>query len=229
MTDPESAAKRVAAEAAAQQVQSGMCLGLGTGSTAWWFIEAIGAQVAAGLEVTAVASSRASAEQAQRLGIALVDLDTRRIDLAVDGADQVDAQLRVIKGGGGAHVRERLLAVAAQRFVVIIDPAKLVEQLVRTVPLEILEFGSERTLAGCADLGGGPATWRMTATGEPLRSDNGNLLADLDAGVIHDAEGLAAGLDALAGVVGHGLFLGITDEVLVGNADGSVQQVLPQR
>lgn len=222
--DDRETAKRAAGEKAAELVTDGMTVGLGTGSTARWFIEAVGARVRAGLSVSAVATSLASAQMATRYGVALVELDSRGVDLGVDGADLVDPDLRLIKGRGGALVRERIVAAAARRFVVVADEGKLRAQLSGAVPVEVLAFGWPHTATLLAECGAS-FQLRRDGSGKPLRSDNGNLIADGLFEVIADPESLAARLDAVPGVVGHGLFLGMADEVIVGAADGSTRTV----
>jgi ribose 5-phosphate isomerase A len=222
--DDSEPAKRAAGEAAAELVTDGMTLGLGTGSTARWFIEAVGARVRSGLAISAVATSLASAQLAARQGLVLVELDSAGVDLAVDGADLVDPDLRLVKGLGGALVRERIVAAAAQRFVVVADEGKLRAHLSGPVPVEVLAFGWPHTATLLAECGASFQI-RRDGSGRPLRSDNGNLIADGSFGAIEDPEGLAARLDAIPGVVGHGLFLGMTDEVIVGAADGSTRTV----
>ncbi len=222
------AAKRSAGEAAALLAEQGMTLGLGTGTTARWFIEAVGARVADGLHVRAVATSLASAALAARHGIPLVELDAGGVDLAVDGADTVDPDLRLLKGLGGALVRERIVAAAASRFVVVADQSKLRPHLAGFVPVELLVFGWHHTMTLLNQTGAG-FDLRLDAAGEPLRSDNGNLIADGEFAPIADPEGLAAHLDAIPGVVGHGLFLGMADLVIVGGADGELTRLEPAR
>ncbi|HYA01264.1 MAG TPA: ribose-5-phosphate isomerase RpiA [Candidatus Binatia bacterium] len=217
-------AKEAVGRAAARLVLDGMRVGLGTGSTARWFIVALGEAVAGGLRVTAVASSEASARLASDSGIQLVELDRSGLDLAVDGADQVDPRLRLVKGGGGAQVREKVVAAAARRFVVIADESKLVPQLQGPVPVEIIGFGREATLAALEECGA-PFSLRLDADGRPRTSDSGNLLADGHFGVIADPEGLAQRLDAVPGLVGHGLFLGMAERVLVGDQAGGVREL----
>ncbi|HWF56879.1 MAG TPA: ribose-5-phosphate isomerase RpiA [Candidatus Dormibacteraeota bacterium] len=220
------AAKRSAGEAAALLVEEGMTVGLGTGTTARWFIEAVGARAEAGFRVTAVATSLASAALASRHGIALVELGPRGVDLAVDGADTVDPDLRLLKGLGGALVRERIVAAAAARFVVVADQSKLRPHLAGFVPVELLAFGWHHTMK-LLNQTGAEFNLRLDPAGEPLRSDNGNLIADGEYAPITDPEGLAARLDAIPGVVGHGLFLGMADLVIVGGADGALQRLEP--
>jgi ribose 5-phosphate isomerase A len=216
--------KEAAGRAAARLLRDGMRVGLGTGSTAHWFIVAAGEAVRSGLRMQAVATSEASAHLAGELGIELVELDRRGLDLAVDGADLIDPQSRLIKGGGGAHVRERLVAVAARRFVVVADGSKMVAQLRGPVPVELLAFGSDATLAAL-EACGAPFSLRMDPEGRPQVSDSGNLLGDGHVDAITDPEGLARRLDAVPGLVGHGLFLGIADLVLVGDEKGGVREV----
>jgi ribose 5-phosphate isomerase A len=222
------AAKRSAGDAAALLVEEGMTLGLGTGTTARWFIEAVGARVASGLHVTAVATSLASAALAARHGIPLMELGARGVDLAVDGADTVDPDLRLLKGLGGALVRERIVAAAASRFVIVADETKLRPCLAGFVPVELLAFGWHHTMT-LLNQTGAEFNLRLDASGEPLRSDNGNLIADGEYAPIADPEGLAARLDAIPGVIGHGLFLGMADLVIVGGMDGVLQRLEPAR
>jgi ribose 5-phosphate isomerase A len=221
-------AKRAAGEAAALLVEDGMTLGLGSGTTARWFIEAVGARVADGLHVSAVATSLASAALAARQRIPLLELDARGVDLAVDGADTVDPDLRLLKGLGGALVRERIVAAAASRFVIVADESKLRRHLSGFVPVELLVFGWHHTMT-LLDQTGAVFALRLDAAGEPLRSDNGNLIADGEFGPIDDPEGLGARLDSIPGVVGHGLFLGMADLVIVAAADGALRRLEPAR
>ena len=218
------AAKRVAGEAAARLVEDGMTLGLGTGSTARWFIAAVGARVAAGMRVRGVATSHASEEQARELGIPIVELDAGGLDLAVDGADVVDPGLRLIKGAGAALLREKIVAAAAARFVVVVDEGKLRDRLGGVVPVEVVRFGVAATL-GLLGETGAAFSLRRDPRGQPVVTDNGNWVADGDFPVIADPEGLAAQLDAIPGVVGHGLFLGMADQAIVARADGSVSRL----
>jgi ribose 5-phosphate isomerase A len=212
------AAKRAAGEAAAQLVEDGACVGLGTGSTARWFITALGRRVHEGLRVRGVPTSEATRRLAMEHGIPIAHLGAEGVDIAVDGADQVDTDLRLIKGGGGAMVRERIVAAAARQFVVVVDESKLREHLEGAVPLEIMEFGADRTLAVLAEMGS--VQLRLDSAGGAVRSDNGNLLADAVFSVMDDPDGLAARLDTTPGVVGHGFFLGMADRVLVGGTGG---------
>jgi ribose 5-phosphate isomerase A len=221
--DDAEAGKRAAGYAAAVLVQDGMTLGLGTGSTARWFVAAVGDLVRSGMSVRGVATSRASEEQAKAEGIPLVELGRTGVDLAVDGADSVDPDLRLVKGAGGAQVREKIVAAAARRFVVVVDSSKLHDRLRGRVPVELVHFGWQATLAALESTGA-VFDLRRAADGSPALSDNGNLLADGAFTVVEDPEGLAEQIEAVPGIVGHGLFLGMTDLVIAGHPDGSVEQ-----
>lgn len=221
--DDAEAGKRAAGRAAADLVEDGMTLGLGTGSTACWFIDAVGSLVASGWSLRGVPTSVQSEEQARSLGIPLVALGRTGVDLAVDGADSVDPSLRVVKGAGGALVREKIVAAAARRFVVVVDSAKLHDRLRGKLPVEVVPFGWEATLAALESTGAA-FTLRLDSSGEPVRSDNGNLIADGAFTVLEDPEGLDEQISAVPGVVGHGLFLGMADLVLAGHPDGSVER-----
>jgi ribose 5-phosphate isomerase A len=221
--DDADAGKRAAGRAAAELVEDGMVLGLGTGSTARWFIEAVGELVRSGMSLSGVATSEQSAAQARSLGISLVELGRDGVDLAVDGADSVDPDLRLVKGLGGALVREKIVAAAARVFVVVVDVGKLHARLRGPVPVEVVPFGVAATLAALEPTGA-VFELRRGADGSPLLSDNGNLIADGAFTSIEDPEGLAEQIDGVPGVVGHGLFLGMTDLVLAGHPDGAVER-----
>jgi ribose 5-phosphate isomerase A len=201
-------AKRDAGEAAALLVAPGMRVGLGTGSTVAWFLEALARRKPAGLRC--IATSPATARRATELGLPVEEFDTLdRLDLTVDGADQVAPDGWLVKGGGGAHLREKIAATAADRFVVIVDADKLVDRLAPPVPLEIHRFGLAATLAQL-----GFARVREATAPSP----DGGVIADLG-GAVDDPAALAARLDAVPGVLGHGLFSpALVDEVVVGGA-----------
>lgn len=222
-------AKQKAAEAALLLVQPDMILGLGTGSTAAIFVRLLAEKVKAGLKIVGTPTSEATDKLARSLGIKIVSPDElERIDLTIDGADEFDPDLNLIKGGGAALLREKIIAEASDRMVVITDPSKQVETLGRfPLPVEINAFGSEltrRRIHGRLEaigLGGVPSSWRM-ATGESLlHTDGGHLILDLACGAIPDPVGLGAVLDDLPGVVEHGLFIGYADTVIVGEAGGA--------
>ncbi len=221
------AGKRQAAEAALGYVEPGMKLGLGTGSTAVHFVDLVGARVAGGLDVLCVPTSEATRVQAQGLGIPLTTLDdTPHLNLTVDGADELDDQLRLIKGGGGALLREKIVATASDRMIVIADDSKRVETLGRfPLPIEVVTFGlrsSRDMIEGLAATVGceGGIERRQTADGQPFVTDGGNAILDCRFGRIPDPEGLAQALTAVPGVVEHGLFLGIATVALIAGAGG---------
>jgi len=221
------AAKRAAGEAAAALVQPGMVVGLGSGSTARWFTLALARRVADGLRVRAVATSTQTEALAVERGLEVVMLSGRGVDVAVDGADCVDPDLRLTKGAGGALVREKIVGAAARRYVIVVDATKLANALRGRVAVEVIPFGFEHTM-GLLESTGGAFALRCDREGNPTASDNGNLLADGEYATIEDPEGLAARLDAVPGVVGHGLFLGMADLVIVGHLDGRVEERSPR-
>jgi ribose 5-phosphate isomerase A len=212
--------KKVAAEKALELVQDGMLVGLGSGSTSRYFIEGVGRLVEGGMKLRGVPTSRESAELAASLGIPVVTEMVGQIDLTVDGADEVDPALNLIKGRGGALFREKLVAAAAKRFVVVVDESKLVKELgVGVLPVEVLPFlwrtTAERVTALSVSL--------VLRGGEesPYITDNGNLIFDVTMpGGITDPAALGVELKKLTGVVEHGLFVGMADTVIVANGDG---------
>jgi ribose 5-phosphate isomerase A len=225
MSSAEEAArlKRLAAEKAVEFVEDGMVLGLGTGSTAALAVDAIGRRVQAGLKIVAIPTSEATAAQARRWGIVLVDFATHpSVDLTIDGADAVDrTSLDLIKGLGGALLREKIVAAASARMVVIVDESKLAGAFGTRcpVPVEIVPFGWQTTLARLAELAAAPRL-RRTEAGTPAVTDGGNYLADCDFGVIADAAGLEARIKQRVGVVESGLFIGLATELIVAGAGG---------
>src|ERR1700730_1487341 len=188
-----------------------MRVGLGTATTARWFILGLAERVRQGLTIRAVATSGASAALAIEHGIAVEELGAEGLDLAVDGADSVDPALRLIKGRGGAMLREKIVAASAARFVVIVDDSKYMSRLSGRIPVEIVRFGSARTLRTLAERTSIDFTVRVGATGEPFITDNGNLVADSEYMDVDEPEALAAWLDSIPGVAGHGLFLGMAE------------------
>jgi ribose 5-phosphate isomerase A len=210
---PAEGDKRIAAEAAAELVEDGMSVGLGTGSTVAHLLPAIAARGLSGIRC--VATSVATEEQARSLGIPVEEFSQlRRLDIAIDGTDQVTADGWLVKGGGGAHLREKIVAAAAERFVVIADASKPVDSLRAPVPLELFAFG----LASTLDRLGPDVTLR-----DAPRSPDDGVIADYD-GAIGDPAALAARLDADSGVAAHGLFPpDMVSAVLVGT-DGAVER-----
>lgn len=220
--------KRYAAEAALALVQPDMILGLGTGSTAAIFVTLLGERVTAGLSVTCTPTSEATDKLARSLGIRIVSPDElSHIDLTVDGADEFDPALNLIKGGGAALLREKIIAEASDRMVVITDASKEVARLGRfPLPVEVNPFASEltrrriHTRLAEVGLGAAASSWRMATRESLLHTDGGHLILDLACDVIPDAPALAAMLDDIPGVVEHGLFIGYADEIIIGEAGG---------
>ncbi len=223
--------KRAAAERAAAELRDGMRLGLGTGSTAALFVEAVGRRVSAGLRLVAVPSSEATRRQAEALGIALRTLDEEpELDLAVDGADEIGPGLALIKGGGGALLREKLVAAASRRMLVIADGTKRVARLGRfPLPVEVVPFGFETTrrrIQAVVDHAAGASVelrLRRGAAGEPFVSDGGHWLVDARLGSIEAPAALGDALKGLVGVVEHGLFVGLATAALIGTQDGVIE------
>lgn len=228
MTIADAAAqKRAAALEALKEVRPGMRLGLGTGSTAVELVKGLGALVADGFAVVGVPTSERTADLARSLGIPLSTLDeTPELDLAIDGADEIGPGLSLIKGGGGAHLREKITASAAARFIVIADDSKIVPVLGRfPLPVEVVPFGltvTLRQIAAAAKALGleGSLAVRPAAGGGNYVTDGGHFIVDLAFGSIPDPAPLAAALSAIPGVVEHGLFLGMADAAYVAGAAG---------
>ena len=219
------AQKRAAAEAAAAEVASGMLVGLGTGSTAAFLIDALGRRIRAGLEVRAVATSRQTAERAAAAGIVIVPLDDfAAIDLAIDGVDEIDPAFRAIKGAGGAMLREKVVAQAARRMIAIADGSKAVARLGgKPVPIEILPPARAFVAARVEALGGRP-TLRIGDDGLPWRTEQDNLILDCAFGPRDDWPALAAVIDAIPGALGHGLFMTEIDTLYLGTASGVIRR-----
>ncbi|MBL8754788.1 MAG: ribose-5-phosphate isomerase RpiA [Planctomycetes bacterium] len=227
MSDP-NAGKRAAAFAAADLVPNGSTIGFGTGSTFAFVLERLHHRMQQGLKVRGVATSQATTDLCGKLGIPVLALDeVTHLDLAIDGADEVDPKKNLIKGGGGAHLRERLVAITARELVVIVDESKLVPVLGKAflLPVEVVPFGckhSQRRVeaTGCT------ATVRERG-GKTFVTDNGNLVLDCryPAG-IPDPAALQRTLDAVPGVVDHGLFVGMAGRIVVGDAHGKAR-ILP--
>jgi ribose 5-phosphate isomerase A len=221
------ALKRAAAARALDFVLPGMRLGLGTGSTAKHFVDLLGERVAAGLDVIAVPTSEVTRSQAERLGIKLTTLEQMpALDLTVDGADEVGPDLTLIKGGGGALLREKIVATASARMIVIVDESKYVPVLGHfPLPIEIAPFGAAAThravdaaiaAAGCS----GPAGLRQTKNAQTFVTDGGHWILDAHLRVIPDPRELAVRLSAVPGVMEHGLFIGNAQTVILAAADG---------
>jgi ribose 5-phosphate isomerase A len=216
---------------AAAEVQEGMTLGLGSGSTAEAAIRALGQRVASGLRVCGVPTSERTAELAREVGIPILSLDdVERLDLGIDGADEIDPALNLVKGRGGALLHEKLVALACADWLIVAAAEKLVPQLGTRMPLpvEVVPLGWRATAARVASLGLVPTLRVDPGSGEPFVTDGAHYLLDCRTGPIAEPERLAASLKALVGVVDHGLFVGLTRRAMVVEADGRVR-VLERR
>jgi ribose 5-phosphate isomerase A len=216
--------KKAAAEAAADLVEDGMVLGLGTGSTSAYFVTAIGRRLAEdGLRITCIPTSERTAAQARSLRIPLTSFaDHDQADLTVDGADEVELRtLFLIKGHGGALLREKIVATASKRFVIVADESKLVERLgsLVSVPVEVAQYGWQATARRLAQISGNPSL-RLGVDKKPFITDGGNYIMDCAFGPMANPKETAHHLDHVVGAVEHGLFLGLAKEVIVGGRDG---------
>jgi len=214
--------KQLAAESAATLVENGMIVGLGTGSTAALAIEAIGKRVAAGLRILGIPTSNRTSEQARNLGISLGELsENTRVDLTIDGADEVEqGSLNLIKGRGGALVREKIVASSSNRLIIVADESKIVKRLGQSaLPVEVIPFGWQATAHKLRDLGAAPAL-RHNPGGDPFISDGGHYILDCAFNPQTPLASLAETLDRVVGLVYHGLFLRMASQVFVGGKDG---------
>lgn len=219
--------KRESARRALEYVRPGMKLGLGTGSTAAHFVDLLAEKVRAGLDVVGVPTSEATRKQAEGLGIRLTTLDeTPELDLTVDGADELDPVLNLIKGGGGALLREKIVASASREMIVVADESKAVRELGRfPLPIEVVDFGIEATrraivqvaeAAGCR----GEMKLRKRPDGHVFVTDQAHVILDAHFGRIPDAAALARGLAQIPGVVEHGLFIGLASRAILAGPEG---------
>lgn len=230
--DPPDSARTAAASAAAQLVEPGMTVGLGSGRAVWVLVDLLGERVGAGGDLAegglraATASSRTET-LARSLGIEVIELDgTVELDLALDGADEVDPQLRLIKGGGGALLREKIVISAARRFVVVAETPKKVERLGEhfRLPVEVVRFAwrdTRRRLAAVLP----DATLRPGEDGEPYLTDEGHFILDCALPADLDTDALGPRLKQIPGVVEHGLFIGLAERALLGRPDGEVERI----
>jgi len=220
--------KELAGRAAAQLVRDGDIVGLGTGSTAYFAVVAIGERVKAGLKIVGIPTSVATAELARKLGIPLSTLDEHQsIDITIDGADEIDAHLNLIKGGGGALLREKIIASASKKMAVVADSSKVVKALGKfPLPVEIIPFAQAVLAKKIASLGAS-CTLRMKADGNPFVTDEGHHILDCSFGKIADPPKLARVLSEMPGVVEHGLFIGIAKLAIVGKGS-STSEIRPK-
>ncbi|MED5015771.1 ribose-5-phosphate isomerase RpiA [Paenibacillus chibensis] len=217
--------KQLAAEKAVEYVKDGMHVGLGTGSTAYWAILKIGERVREGLSIQAVATSKASEKLAKEQGIPLIPFDRiQGLDLTIDGADELDRGLHLIKGGGGALLREKIVAFHSKELIIIADESKLVDKLgTFPLPVELVPFAYEWTMASLERLGAKPML--RTDDESIYVTDNGNYIADCRFGEIDNPNELHQRLLHLPGVVDNGLFIGLATRAVIGHSDGSMSVV----
>jgi ribose 5-phosphate isomerase A len=231
MTGNRDELKRAAALRAIEEVEDGMVLGLGTGSTAAFVVEGLGRRVAGGLQVVGIPTSERTAAQARRLGIPIATFaEYQRLDLTIDGADEVQlGSLDLIKGLGGALLREKIVAAASERLVIVVDQEKLVERLGEhtPVPVEVTQFGWQATAVALARLGCAPER-RYSAGEQPFVTDGGNFILDCRFGPIGDPGKLERGIAMTVGAVESGLFVGRSSKVVVASATG-VEVLTPPR
>ncbi|ACU58260.1 ribose-5-phosphate isomerase RpiA [Chitinophaga pinensis] len=221
--DTITKAKKAAGEKAASLVQPGMLVGLGTGSTAYWAIEKIGQMVKEGLNIRAVATSVASEQQAIALGIPITSFsEIQQLDIDIDGADEISEDLQIIKGGGGALLREKIVAHASRRKVIVADERKYVKTLGKfPLPVEIIPFGWELVFKSIQALQGAPTL--RTREDKPYITDNGNYILDCMFGAIEHPEQLHHQLKAMTGVVETGLFINLKPTVIIAYENGEVK------
>jgi ribose 5-phosphate isomerase A len=213
--------KEVAGRAAARLVRDGDIVGLGTGSTAYYAVIALGERVKAGMRILGIPTSTQTADLARSVGIALTTLDEHpEIDITLDGADEVDHQLNLIKGGGGALLREKIVASASRRMIVVADPSKFVDRLGKfPLPIEVISFARVVVEKKIESLGAS-VKLRTRRDGSLYITDNGNPILDCSFGQIENPAALAEELSRIPGIVEHGLFIGLAKLVLIGRADG---------
>ena len=212
--------KEAAGRAAAKLVRDGDVVGLGTGSTAYFAVTALGERVKAGLKIVGIPTSTQTADLARAVGIPLTTLDEHpEIDITIDGADEIDAKLNLIKGGGGALLREKVVASASKKMVVVADSGKVVSVLGKfPLPVEIISFARTVVENKIIALGGSPKL-RTRRDGSPYVTDNGNEILDCSFGKIEDPAKLARELSNVPGIIEHGLFIGLASVALIGRGE----------
>ena len=218
--------KQNAARTAVDQIEDGMLVGLGTGSTAAFAIGYLGEKVRSGLTISAIPTSEASKKQAQSEGIPLIDFETSpSIDLCIDGADEIDSELNMIKGGGGAHLREKIVSSSAKRYLIIIDSSKQVETLgTFPLPVEVIPFGWQVVSRKLKDMNASPELRK--AGPQPFVTDEGNYILDCHFNSIPEVEQLETELNRIPGIVESGLFVAMCDQMIMGKGD---QVILKER
>jgi ribose 5-phosphate isomerase A len=211
--------KEAAGRAAAKLVREGDVVGLGTGSTAYFALSALGERVKAGMQILGIPTSMQTAELARAVGIPLTNLDEHpEIDITIDGADEVDRHLNLIKGGGGALLREKVVASASKRMIVVADSSKFVERLGKfPLPVEVISFARTVVEKRIMSLGAS-VKLRARSDGSSYLTDNGNPILDCSFGQIENPAALAEKLSSIPGIVAHGLFIGLAERVLIGRA-----------
>jgi len=218
--------KQKAARTAVDQIEDGMLVGLGTGSTAAFAISYLGEKVRSGLTISAIPTSEASKKQAQSEGIPLIDFETSpSIDLCIDGADEIDSELNMIKGGGGALLREKIVASSAKRYLIIIDSSKQVESLGNfPLPVEVIPFGWQVVSRKLKEMDASPELRKSGS--QPFVTDEGNYILDCRFNSIPEVEQLETELNRIPGVVENGLFVAMCDQMIMGEGD---QLILKER
>jgi ribose 5-phosphate isomerase A len=222
-----AAIKELVGTQAAELVQSGMTIGLGTGTTIEWLIKALGKKINSGLEIRAISTSQASSMLAQQYNIPLIELnDAAKIQLAIDGADEIDPQLHLIKGGGGALFQEKMVASAAEEFVVIADHTKLVKQLgTYPLPVEVMIVNWKQVEKQITKLFGQPLQLRLKKDGAPFVTDHGNHIIDISFHTIDHPDAINQALHNIPGVIETGLFLNMARKALIGYPDGQTEWI----
>ncbi|MBR2188610.1 MAG: ribose-5-phosphate isomerase RpiA [Eubacterium sp.] len=217
--------KKLAGEKAAEYVKDGMVLGLGTGSTAYHMVNAVGELVKKGYNLKAIPTSNATEAQARELGIPLLSIDeVTHIDLAMDGVDEIDPEFNAIKGGGGALYREKVVATLADEVIWIMDESKNVEHIGDFhLPIEVAKYGSKQAFAKMEAFGWKPVM--RERDGELFVTDNGNYIADLHLGAGFDIQDVKEKIGTIVGVLEHGLFLNMCKRIIIGHSDGTVEVV----
>ncbi len=216
--------KKIAAEKAVEEVKSGMVVGLGTGSTVFYAIQKLAEEIRTGslIDIVAIASSTQSEKLANKLNIPIISFhEEQEIDLTIDGSDEVDKYLNLIKGGGAAHLREKILVQASKKFIVVVDESKLSNKLGEkwSVPIEVVKFAYPVIEKYIEDINGKPVL-RTYENGSPVVTDEGNYIIDGNFGIIQNPFELAEKLESKAGIVEHGLFLHLASKVIVAGKNG---------